>query len=114
MFTKLRKLEELYLSNNQIQELQPDVFIKQPNYMDTELSYLKILDLRNNQISVMQPKTFKNSINLEKLFLSNNPIVSTLKQYKGITGLGLYKNVKLYIYRLFYFKLIKIKFLNLI
>ena len=95
MFTKLNRLEELYLSNNQIQELQPNIFIKQYNL--SGWSYLKILDLRNNQISVIQPKTFKHSINLEKLFLSNNPIVSTLKQHKGITGLGLINNVIIYV-----------------
>jgi hypothetical protein len=85
VFNQLYKLEKLYLNNNQIQELQPGIFNKQPDIFGP--LYLELLDLSNNQISVIQPNTFKPSVNLDKLYLSNNPIVDTLQPRK-IYGLS--------------------------
>jgi Leucine-rich repeat (LRR) protein len=75
IFTQLHGLEKLYLNNNQIQEVQPGIFNKQPDIFGP--LYLELLDLSDNEISVIQPNSFKPSVNLEKLYLSNNPIVDT-------------------------------------
>ena len=78
IFNNLLRLEEIYLHNNQISVLQPRIFNKEPD-MFGDVLHLEHLDLSNNQISVIQPNTFKYLRNLEKLFLTNNPIIVTPK-----------------------------------
>ena len=86
IFNNLLRLKEIYLHNNQISVLQPRIFNKEPD-MFGDVLHLEHLDLSNNQISVIQPNTFKYLRNLEKLFLTNNPIIVTL-QPRNIYGLS--------------------------
>ena len=92
IFTKLYRLEKLFLSNNEIQELEPGIFNKQPDIFGP--LYLELLVLSNNRISVIQPNTFTPSVNLDQLYLSNNPIVATLQPRKIY---GLSNQVRIYL-----------------
>jgi Leucine-rich repeat (LRR) protein len=66
IFNNLLKLQRLYLNNNSIKELQPNVF--------NNLPLLKYLSLHNNQINILHPGTFNNLQGLRELSLKNNQI----------------------------------------
>ncbi len=63
-FNNLPMLKELYLSYNQISELQSGLFNNFPNLLN--------LNLGNNKIKVIQLDTFNNLPILNSLWLNNN------------------------------------------
>ena len=63
-FHKLTSLEYLLLNNNELRELDVDVFLN--------LSMLKVLQLGNNKLIRLPPHIFCKLNSLEYLFLHNN------------------------------------------
>ena len=61
-----KQLKALYLSDNQITKIHPDVF--------NPLKQLKVLNLRDNQITEIHPVVFKSLTRLNELNLSDNQI----------------------------------------
>ncbi|XP_011314609.1 leucine-rich repeat-containing protein 15-like isoform X1 [Fopius arisanus] len=78
-FSNFRKLKNLMLSNNELTELQPNMFIG--------LDSLLALDLDRNKIITIQPGTFGSLLKLRWLFLRDNLFESLPDDI--FTGLGL-------------------------
>ena len=71
LFRGLTKLEEMFISNNRINNL--------PDFVLRDQVSLKLLDISNNQISGWGPNMFKSARNIEKLDISFN-LISVLME----------------------------------
>lgn len=79
--SKLPKLEQLYLSNNEIADLSELLITKL-----SELPELKVLDLSNNKIAQL-PDSLSELAKLKDLNLSNNQITNLPETFNDLTNL---------------------------
>ena len=89
-FNGLTRLEEIYFSYNQIQELNRNIF-------NGGLTCLKIIDFKNNQIKELNSFIFSGLINLEKIDFEVNQIKelhsSTFSGLVNLKLINFYSNI---------------------
>ena len=73
-FTDLLNLNELYLGNNLLTNIDNSTTF-------SGLNNLKILNLSNNQLVLLSKNIFDGLLNLESVYLSQNPISKTQPAY---------------------------------
>lgn len=111
-FIGLIYMENLYLSNNPINEIYPGAFsgIRKVKYLEMEnsvsqlkadvfreLVLLNILILRNNNLTLIEEGAFEGLKNLKTLDLTNNKLESIGNIFKPLVNLELLKLQKNYI-----------------
>lgn len=78
-FDNATSLKYLYLENNNISVLQPDIF--------GELYFLEVLNLSNNHLSNFQHGVFDHVQNLRRLDLSSNDLWTTKRYFHSLSSL---------------------------